>query len=167
MPRSCATSATSPKPPKNPTLPGLEKPLKKNEQHPDGGQLPDWITEQLQANKTNGGSRLAKYHRCRKCKEIVLTGLTHDTCAWTATADPTPLNRKTELAAILTNRQTFQAPLDKALGGYRLDYRYPGSTWTKHPVIPAHKCGHRFPGFLEPPTNHGTTEWNVPDEPAF
>lgn len=169
MPKSNATSATPRKTPKTaPTLPGLEPEPKRNEQHPDGGWLPTWITEQLRANKNNAASRTAKYHRCRKCKAIVITGLTHDTCAWTATADPTPLNRKTELAAILTDRQTFQAPKDNTTGGYRLDYRNPGSTWTERtPVIPEHRCGHRFPGFLEPPAQPNGETNDYPDTPPF
>ncbi len=150
-----------------PTIPGLEPEPKRNQQHPEGGWLPEWITEQIRANKANGASRIAKYHRCRKCKAIVITGLDHDTCASTVTADPTPLNPITEVAAILTNRATFQAPKTPE-GGYRLDYRHPPSRWPpRTPVIPEHKCGHRFPGFLEPPNNPNANEWNLPDDPPF
>lgn len=171
MPKVRATSARPPKPTKTtPTLPGLEAEPKRNQQHPDGGWLPAWITEQLRANKAHAAARVAKYRRCRKCKEIVLTGLSHDTCAWTVTADPTPLNRKTELAAILTNRQTFQAPKENTTvePGYRLDYRHPGSTWTdRTPVLPEHRCGARFPGFLEPPAQPNGETNDYPDTPPF
>ena len=152
-----------------PEIPGLEKPLKRNEQHPEGGKLPQWITTQLRAGKINGANQTAKYHRCRKCKEIVLTGLNAHAAAWTITVDPTPLTKLTELAAILTNRDTVQATRHPGQG-YELNYRTPGDQWPTNPlVLPQHKCGHRFPGFLEPPTTTNPTAnaYGVPDEPTF
>lgn len=132
---------------------------------PDG-YLPAWVADQLQANKPNSARRLAAYHHCHKCQAIVLTGLDHDVAAFTATVDPTPLDPRLELAAVLTGRRTYAAW--PAAGGYHLEVRDEVTMEDHtHPALPAHRCGARFPGFLEPPTDGRHNDWDKSAEPAF
>lgn len=126
------------------------------------GHLPAWIADQLQANQSNRTRRTAKYQYCDKCGDITLTGLDHDTAAFTATTDPTPLTTQTEMLAILTDRTTYDAW--RIPDGYKLELRDQTNMGDRtHPILPAHKCGHRFPGFLEPPTHGDHHEWRTPD----
>lgn len=126
--------------------------------HPtEPGYLPAWVADQLQANNPNTARRTAKYQRCPKCQQITLTGLDHDTAAFTARTDPTPLTPQTELATILAGRQTYAAW--RTPEGYHLEHRdHFNMADLQHPILPEHQCGARFPGFLEAPTtgdHHG------------
>lgn len=127
--------------------------------HPSGtGYLPAWVANQLQDNKDNRAARTARYHKCDKCKEIIITGLDADIMAFTVTVDPTPLDPHKELACIMANRYTFTAW--PTIEGYHLEHRDMfNMSDQQHPVLPAHRCGARFPGFLEAPSEGRTHDW--------
>lgn len=150
-------------------LPGLEPeppPLTRNQHHPDGGQLPAWITTQLNDNSIGTGSSIARYHRCHKCTAIVITGLDAHILATTATVDPTPLTPATETAMTLLERETYHA--QPTPDGYRLTWRFPAhqpdQPVTGH-ILPAHQCGRRLPGFITPPTKPGQPDHTIGDPP--
>lgn len=153
-----------------PALPGLAPtppPLTRNQQHPTGGQLPAWITDQLDEDRRSPGATTARFHRCHRCKEIVLTGLDATVLAMTATADPTPLTPTTEKAMIMMERETYHAR--PAADGYRLVWRFPANQPDRPAVgavIPAHHCGRRLPGFIHPPITD-TDPDNDPDALPF
>jgi len=135
------------------------------------GNLPTWIAEQLQANKTAAASRIAKFHHCRTCHHIILTGLDNDTGAWTVHADPTPITTTQEKAAIIVGRRTFHAQLEPTTG-YRLTHRDPHAGLPPrihgHHVLPEHQCGATYQtDFIHPPTNPNGNDYGVPDEPDF
>lgn len=132
--------------------------------HPDGvGYMPAWIADQIQAD-THTARRTAQYQTCPKCQEITLTGLDHDTAAFTAIVDPTPLTPTTELACIIQARRTYTAW--RTTNGYQLELRdHVTMSDLTHPVLPRHQCGQRFPGFLEPPTEGHHHGWN--EHPQF
>lgn len=141
--------------------------------HPtEPGDLPNWIAEQLRANKTNATARTARFRHCPKCEAIILTGLDADLLAWTVNADPTPLTEQQETAAIIVGRRTFLAT--KTTDGYRLDHLdhddgLPARIGTNPDHLPEHQCGARFPGFIHPPTSNGATNHGYPidTEPPF
>lgn len=120
--------------------------------HPNGGRLPTPIAEQIHENRAST-RRTARFHRCRRCGAIVLTGLDGDVLAWTATADPTPINAQAELAVLLLLQRTYR--VDHTREGYHLTYRHPAHRGPGT-VLPAHACGRRFPGFLTPPAQEHT-----------
>ncbi|MBG6083256.1 hypothetical protein [Zhihengliuella flava] len=120
--------------------------------------LPEWLRAALETK--TGGFRTAKFSRCPQCGAITLTGLNADQLAQTITADPTPLTPTDEYACTLTNRPTIHAT-HEGNNRWHLHYRDHLRMTTppsdKHLVLPTHKCGARFPGFLKPPhlpTNH-------------
>lgn len=122
------------------------------EPHPSGvGYLPQYVTEQLQAERRPIG-RQAKYMHCPKCGDIVLRGLDDEYCAVDALADPTPLTARTEYACYLVGRTTYNAITRGQtfeLGARMLRWvRAP--ELTSWPVIPQHRCGARFPGCIIP-----------------
>lgn len=115
------------------------------------GNLPSWISDQLHDSHPSD-RRVARFHYCRKCGDIVITGLNDDWCAYTVTADPTPINRPTEIACIILARPTFNAWPASTSSGWELERRNPRLLPTnRHPIVPAHICGRRFPGFLSEP----------------
>lgn len=143
-----------------PTLPGLAP--ASQTRRDDTTDLPAWIREQLQA-ATWPTRRAARFHRCPDCNAIVLTGLDGDNCAFTSTTDPTPITRQLEIACLLAGRRTYTAW--RAPNGYELTYRHP-STPEQQPILPEHRCGARFPGFLTP-RRERTTRHGWPDQPTF
>lgn len=67
-----------------------------------------WLLKQIE-EKTGlpNGTRAAWARRCRTCREITITGLNDDVCAFTTTVDPTPLGTLGEALARMSGRQTF------------------------------------------------------------
>ena len=116
------------------------------------GRLPDWIATQLHADHgPSAAGRAAKFHYCRRCSAIVLSGLDDDWMASMATADPTPIDRTAETGCIIIGRKTYAAW--RTATGYDLTHRDPhylDTPRTAH-LLPAHRCGARFPGFITPP----------------
>lgn len=133
-----------------------------NQPHPTKpGLLPTWVSEQLEQNKEHAASRTAKYHHCRHCKQPILTGLDHDTCARTIHADPTPITRHEETMLTVIGRATFQATPDPP-NGYQLNRRdnSEGLDWpTKNPIFPEHQCGARFNTFAPDPVGDNHHGW--------
>lgn len=122
------------------------------EPHPtEPGYLPAWITEQLKANRKPTYRRAAAFTRCPRCKQIILTGLDDDWCAFNVQADPTPINDHQESACATIKRPTYAADISRR--NIELDRRpflahgKPSSS----PILPGHRCGARFPTFLYPP----------------
>lgn len=98
----------------------------------------------------DGVHRAARARYCKKCGAVVLVGLDDDTSAFTAIADPFPLDGPGELTALLTGRTTYR--LRWAGGRYELDARDqfhiagspPGAldvTGRLVEVLAAHACG--------------------------
>jgi hypothetical protein len=125
----------------------------------------DWM-KQLLETKT-GGFRAARWQRCPTCDQLTLHGMDADVCAGMATADPTPLSPQQELACFIVGRPTYTLkPREK---GYELSDRRCDYLWGPRPpdhrsktVIPAHKCGARFPGFIQQPTTQETHNGQPP-----
>jgi hypothetical protein len=94
---------------------------------------------------------------CRKCEAIILHGLDADILAEEVRADPTPLNPQQEAACILTNRPTYQIQIsgeEAKIISRQLRWQPLGQP-PRRPIIPAHQCGARFPGFIiEPLQQH-------------
>ena len=129
--------------------------------------MDDWLKAQLE-NKT-GGFRAARWGRCTTCQELTLHGMDADICAGMVTADPTPLSPPQEHACFIVGRPTFTLKprgtsyeLSDRTGAYLYGPRPPdhhGKT-----VVPAHRCGARFQGFIPRPT---TKETSTNDQPDF
>lgn len=129
--------------------------------HPDGGKLPDWIAVQLDENGTSKRhKRKAEFHYCQRCMAIVLTGLDDDRAAMTATVDPTPLSPAEETAVLLAGRRTYDA--DVSQSRTNLDPRDRMHMDRRQPVVPAHQCGARFPGFITPPRREDPANAPIP-----
>lgn len=122
--------------------------------HPDGtGTMPQWVTDQLNDDTLSMPHRNAIFTRCPRCQDITITGLDANILAQHATADPTPLDATQELACALTNRPTYTAQLrgtTLTIWYREIHIEKPPNTPGTWPVIPAHRCGQRFPGFLIP-----------------
>lgn len=122
--------------------------------------MADWLKEQLE-NKT-GGFRAARWNRCPNCQELTLHGMDADLCAGMVTADPTPLSQQQEHACMITGRPTYT--LKPRGNSYELNDRRGAYLYGSRPpdgrgklIIPEHKCGARFPGFIPKPNQHQET----------
>jgi hypothetical protein len=130
--------------------------------HPDGGRIPDWIAAQIHASNGPAYRTTATWCRCPNCQEIILTGLDAHILAAAAQTDPTPLNPVQELLCALNHRATYR--IHQTGTTFRIQardkYQPPAGTPGKPPIVPAHVCYHRHPGFLTPPhterTHHAT-----------
>lgn len=119
--------------------------------HPCGGWLPEWLAAEIRAEHPNGFRTIAVWTRCRRCAAIILTGLDDPCVAANAAVDPTPLTPTGELVCALEHRPTYRLHLQGT--GARIQARH---TWQPPagghpPVVPAHNCRHRFPGFILQP----------------
>ncbi|WP_404285416.1 hypothetical protein [Glutamicibacter arilaitensis] len=126
-----------------------------------------WLIEALKTK--TGGFRNTRWQRCPTCKQITLTGINSDNCAWTITVDPTPLTPHDELLCTLTGRDTASA-IPKGTN-YELHHRakdmiqgHPPGKGLYGLVFPNHQCGARFPGFHKP---HSTAKWDPTKKPEF
>lgn len=124
-------------------LPGMPKPPKKTP-----GPMPKWLIQAIETK--TGGFRSARWTRCPKCQQIILQGLDDDIAAFTVQADPTPINPRQETACRLTARPTYAVTEGRQIELDRRDRWSTGKPSPDRPIIPAHKCGARFPGFLLP-----------------
>jgi hypothetical protein len=136
--------------------------------HPSGeGVLPLWLAEELRAENPNRYLTKATWTRCRKCKAIVQTGLDDPVIASPAMIDPTPLTPLQDLTCALTHRTTYR--LFQAGTETRISHRdqfnrhHPAGEAGQPPIVPAHRCGARFPGFTIPPQPERTHD----DRPDF
>lgn len=127
--------------------------------------MDDWLKQQLE-NKT-GGFRAARWGRCPDCQELTLHGMDADLCAGMVTVDPTPLSPQQEHACMIVGRPTFTIKprgnsyeLNDRRGAYLYGSRPPDHR--THTIIPAHKCGARFPGFIPRPDKQETTSEKPP-----
>lgn len=112
--------------------------------------MPGWLKRALETK--TGGFRQAHWNRCPNCGQIILTGLDADTCAFTINADPTPITPRQEQLCALTGRPTYYVTAGQnRIELDRRDTYSIGRPSPHYPIVPAHKCGARFPGFLLPP----------------
>lgn len=129
--------------------------------------MDDWLKQQLETK--TGGFRAARWDRCTTCNELTLHGMDADICAGMVIVDPTPLSPLQELACFTIGRETFTLkPREK---GYELSDRRPAYLYGPRPpdhgsktIVPAHRCGARFPGFIKRPD---TQETRTNDQPDF
>lgn len=130
--------------------------------HPAGGWLPEWLAAEIRAGHGNAYRTYAVWTRCRKCDAIILTGLDDPVIAASAAVDPTPLTPVQELICALEHRATYRLML--AGSGARIQWRdkWQPPAGGDPPVVPAHKCAHRFPGFLVPPAIERPTDGKPP-----
>lgn len=159
---------------------GIQRPKpthRRRLEHPDGGEFPAWIRDQLKTNKKKPAPRhRTEHHYCPHCSEIVITG-TYDLAATPGraflhtTIDPTPLDPQLELACLLAGRRTYRCrthPTSIEIINSRLmRWEY---TWRENEIVlPHHRCGARLPGFHTPPaTKPQRTTSNDDDEgPTF
>lgn len=107
-------------------------------------------------------TRKASRHRCPRCGASVLSAVDGDLAAEQVTVDPTPLDHADELACKIADRPTYRLRIRE--GRAQLDDRdrVTGPAPDGATIVPAHRCGARFPGalkLLDPPdTGH-------PDDP--
>jgi len=108
---------------------------------------PAWLHKWLQDPARKQSRRGVKVGRCGHCRQQVLTGDDADWSSFRVTVDPTTLNRDQEIACIITDRRTYMledhggAPELHRRTHWHTDSHPPDDT----PVVPAHKCGARFP----------------------
>lgn len=120
--------------------------------HPDGGWLPQWLNEEIAKQHPPNQRIQATWTRCPKCAHIILTGLDDPCLGQAAAVDPTPLDPYGELACAILHVPTYR------LHHYGTTARITRRTvWDKpagapntSPVVPAHRCHRRFPGFTIP-----------------
>jgi hypothetical protein len=119
--------------------------------------IPHWLQAHLEATgKANPDhvGRIAKPRRCPRCRTPILVGLDDDHAALPARVDPTTLDSAGELAALITERQTYN--IWRAAGGYELTHRdgFHVAGARNAPVVAEHACGKPIPGQpLTDPTN--------------
>jgi hypothetical protein len=91
----------------------------------------------------SGNSDRARPRRCPACAAPVLVGLDDTVAAFRAVADPTPLDRAGEVAALLTGRDTYQLTDPPRVSLRRRDrWQIQGRPADTATVLPAHACGH-------------------------
>jgi hypothetical protein len=134
--------------------------------HPEGGWLPEWLAAEIRAGHGNAYRTYAVWTRCAKCAAIILTGLDDPCVAANAAVDPTPLTPVQELICTLEYRPTYRLHL--AGTGARIQHRdqwngrTPAGTKGKPPVVPSHRCEHRFPGIIDPPETERQSDGKPP-----
>lgn len=124
-----------------------------------------WLV-QSQLIRSDGIGRRCKPRRCRDCGEHVVVGLDGDRCARVVSAQPGPISREIEVAAIILGRKTFTLlPLvnSKSFPAFELIERTPSmirrnSIWD---VLSEHRCGSPMP------TIPSRLYRELPDDPPF
>lgn len=109
-----------------------------------------WLLKHLETK--TGGFRAARWERCRDCEELTLVGLDGDIAAIKVRVDPTPLNPLQEALCAIAGRRTSSLTIGAARSKITIWDRDPLAIGKplSEPVVPHHKCGARFPGFLYP-----------------
>ena len=92
---------------------------------------------------TTGHRDKGSLRRCERCGAQVIRALDDTIAAFTATADPHPIDRAGELQALLTHRDTYALTTTPRLTLRRRDRwqitGHPADTLT---VVAEHACGH-------------------------
>jgi hypothetical protein len=115
-----------------------------------GGPMPAWLVRLLET--TTGGFRASRWDRCRSCGQLIIRGLDGDVAAFEATADPTPITEGQETLCARIGRWTYALTMNsRRIELDRRDKWSIGRPSPDRPIIPAHNCRGRFPGFLQPP----------------
>lgn len=136
---------------------------------------PAWRKRQLEDAGDYGDpdrlSRRVRERTCRMCGARVIEALDADRCAWTAVADPSPIDALGEALALASDRATW----DRTVGGdgHRLDVRHrwniagnPAGSDPHADVVAEHVCNSpplpTTASNLQPPTPK-----EHDDEPPF
>lgn len=124
---------------------------------PQKPSMPAWLRAALETK--TGGFRAARWRRCHTCHELTLTGLDNHLLAETATVDPTPITPEEEIAVILAGRTTYnlETYARTKIHLKRRDHAHGLGKPSRRPVVPEHRCGARYPGFLYPPQQKDPT----------
>lgn len=134
-----------------------------------GHDMDPWLRALLETK--TGGFRAAKWGRCPRCQELTLTGIDGDVAAATVTVDPTPITTQQEHACLTIRRGTYN--LTKRGRSYDIHDRDSDHLYGPIPVppkpleiiVPEHRCGARYPGFLPRPPR--TAAAGHDDPPPF
>lgn len=124
---------------------------------------PDPVTDPVQARREERGAidalfaqgrafvRKASLGPCPTCRQPVLTGIDDAANGWPVTVDPTPLSPHQELAATMADRPTYSLRIstDRVEINDRDRYALCKPHPTGRPIVPAHRCGARFPTHLQ------------------
>jgi hypothetical protein len=133
-------------------------------EHPDGGWLPEWLAAEIRASDGPSYRTYAAWCRCPKCAAIILTGLDDPCGAANASVDPSPLTPLQEFICSLEHRETYRIHLAGTSARIQRRDRWqpPAGTKGKPPIVPAHLCHKRFPGFIVQPAIERTTNGQPP-----
>jgi len=105
-------------------------------------QLHAHLTAVTAQDPASGNSDRARPRHCPACNARVLVGLDDTVCAFRAVADPTPLDRAGEVAALLTGRDTYRLTDPPRVSLRRRDrWQIQGRPADTTTVLPAHACG--------------------------
>lgn len=110
-------------------------------------------------------ARKASLAPCPTCRQPVLTGVDAAIVGIPVTVDPTPLSPQQELAATMAGRPTYSLRISPGRAEIEDRDRYAicKPHPTGRPIVPAHRCGARFPTHLQ---QWRTTARNShPDDP--
>ncbi len=89
----------------------------------------------------SGNTDRARPGRCPACGASVLVGLDDTVAAFRAVADPTPLDRAGEVAALLADRDTYRLTDPPRVSLRRRDrWQITGAPADTCVVVPAHSC---------------------------
>ena len=104
-------------------------------------QLAAHLTAVTAQDPGSGNSDRARPRRCPACNSPVLIGLDNNVAAFRAVADPTPLDRAGEVAALLTGRDTYRLTDPPRVSLRRRDrWQITGQPADQVTVLPAHAC---------------------------
>lgn len=122
--------------------------------------IPAWL------QRTLGDTyRTVRLRLCPNCRAPILVGLDADICAFTARADPTPIDEIGEAVALLTGRRTYD--LTGTGSGKQLNAREEHNITAprKYLVFPEHRCGKSLAAHIDPAAS--TAKRKTPEEPPF
>lgn len=106
-----------------------------------------WLLKHLETK--TGGFRAAKWERCGTCEELILAGMDGDIAAPQVRVDPTPLTPLQEGLCAIAGRRTASLEI---VGRSKITIHdrdpYAIGRPFQQPVVPHHRCGARFPGFI-------------------
>lgn len=109
--------------------------------------------------------RHATENHCPRCRLVVLSGLDNDRCALDARVDPWPIDRVTEVLALLAGRRTYEAVrYEGRIELYHRSVDRQGRPGTQ--VLVEHRCGEPLPACGNAVTQKPVFA-PLPDEPPF
>ena len=111
-------------------------------------------------------SRYAKSTFCPRCHCATISGLDEDYGAYVATVDPWPVDRVTEVLALLADRRTYE--VTEFDGRLELTHRtFWRQTAPGRRVVVEHRCGLPLPACGEPVLQRAGEHAPLPETPPF